>query len=51
MCQLCSMKRRRLLGGFAAATGTLLGARILGGAGALLTAARASAAEPAILGQ
>ena len=51
MCQLCSMKRRRLLGGFAAATGTLLGARVLAGAGALLTAARASAAEPVILGQ
>src|SRR4051812_38315252 len=51
MCQLCSMKRRRFLGGFAAATGTVLGARVLGAAGAVLTAARANAAEPAILGQ
>src|SRR6185295_3164138 len=51
MCNLCSMKRRRFLGGFAAATGTLMGSRVLGGAGALLAAAHASAAESVILGQ
>ena len=51
MCQLCSMKRRRFLGGFAAATGSLLGAQLLGGAGALLTATSARAAESVILGQ
>jgi len=51
MCNLCSMKRRRFLGGFAAATGTLMGSRVLGGAGALLAAAHASAADSVVLGQ
>lgn len=51
MCQLCSIKRRRFLGGLGAGAGTFLGARLLGGASALLAAGNANAAAPMILGQ
>jgi hypothetical protein len=51
MCQLCSMTRRRFLQGFAAAGATVLGAAALGSATAVLTASRARAAEPVILGK
>ncbi len=51
MCHVCDIKRRRFLGGFAAGAGTLLGARALGGASALLGAATASAVQPVILGK
>lgn len=50
MCQLCSMSRRRFLRGFAAGTAATLGAGALASATAVLTATRARAAEPVILG-
>jgi hypothetical protein len=51
MCHVCDIKRRRFLGGLAAGAGTLLGARALGGASALIATAAADAAQPVILGK
>jgi DNA-binding beta-propeller fold protein YncE len=50
MCQLCSMSRRRFLRSFATGSAAVLGVGALGGGGAILTAGRARAAEPVILG-
>ncbi|MBK8019171.1 MAG: hypothetical protein IPK20_22480 [Betaproteobacteria bacterium] len=51
MCPLCSLSRRRYLGGLAVGSAFALGRATLGGAAALLASRSTGAEEPAILGQ
>ncbi|HZP93720.1 MAG TPA: peptidyl-alpha-hydroxyglycine alpha-amidating lyase family protein [Burkholderiales bacterium] len=51
MCELCSTTRRRFLRNLAAGTAAAWGAGAMGGATAILSADRARAAEPVVLGK